>query len=354
MLPAELFEVELLDTDEVRAPCLPARIMPLPGEALASWLLRYAGPFGVSPETLLLDDDESALAASPEWWRKPDPAVMTAIARSTGVPDDAIRPLYFTDCPTTGVMTRCLNGSRVSALPVRSHRARGGGSASALLALQRTRFRREWTLGWMAACPMHGAVLVQACPDCGARLRLPALSSADHFAPDRCPRCAFRLARPPSRFVPTPVLRLQRRLFTGRPDGIIDLPEIGPLAWTTVVALFDVLLGAVWIDTKPKARSQLFARIDRDIGSELGEAAEGCDGLIILAWMLDAWPMRVQAAHAILRAVRPRRQMQRWPNLDAMIRSEVENLLRTTWPNEQYGPDRAWAGVDRQLAGDRR
>ncbi len=51
MSPAEIYEVEFFDAEVVSAPqLLPARIAPLPDEALASWLLRFAEPFGLSPE----------------------------------------------------------------------------------------------------------------------------------------------------------------------------------------------------------------------------------------------------------------------------------------------------------------
>ncbi|MDA9397977.1 hypothetical protein XH79_03860 [Bradyrhizobium sp. CCBAU 45389] len=132
-------------------------------------------------------------------------------------------------------------------------------------------------------------------------------------------------------------------MLEGRPAGIIDLPEVGTLSWPVAVALFDVLLGTVWIDTKPAARDQLFARIARDLNTEpLGEVADAYRGLAILAWMFEAWPMRAQAALAILRAARPRRQLRRWPNLDAAIRGPVEQLLFAAWPDESHPPERAW------------
>ncbi len=61
MLPAEIYEVEFFDAEAVEARRLPARVAPLPDEALPSWLLRFANPFGVSPEALLLGDGEADL-----------------------------------------------------------------------------------------------------------------------------------------------------------------------------------------------------------------------------------------------------------------------------------------------------
>lgn len=138
-------------------------------------------------------------------------------------------------------------------------------------------------------------------------------------------------------------MQFQRRMLDGRPSGIMDLPEVGAVPWPVAVALFDVLLGVVWIDTKPMARDQLFTRIARDLGTgPFEEIADAYQGLAILAWMFGAWPTRAQAALAILRAARPRRQIQRWPNLDAESRSKVEALLLAAWPDEHHRPERAW------------
>jgi transposase len=344
--PAETYDVEFLDAEVVEAPRLPARVTPLPEEALASWLLRFADPFGVSPEALLLGDGDADLATHPEWWRKPDPLLVAAVARGTGVSGGDVRSLTFADWPDDG---------RDDALPERFSRQRFtverparqtrriGVCPDCLAEDDIPYVRRTWTLGWLAACPTHGTVLVRACPECGKKLRLPALSSRDHFAPDRCPHCASRLARASTRAAPEPMVRFQQRVLGGRPKGIVDLPEVGVLAWRVAVALFDVLLGTVWIDTKPLGRDRLFTRIARDLGAEpFGEIADAYQGLAILAWIFEAWPMRAQAALAILGAVRARRQMQRWPSLDADIHAQVEELLVAAWPDQQHGPERAW------------
>lgn len=346
MSPAETYEVEFLDTEIVEARRLPARVTPLPEEALASWLLRFADPFGVSPESLLLGDGEADLAANPEWWRKPDPLLIAALARGTGMSNDDVRALTFADWPDDG---------RDDALPERFSRqrftverparqARRIGVCPDCLAEDDIPYvRRTWALGWLAACPIHGTVLLRACPECGKKLRLPVLSSRDHFAPGRCPHCAFRLTRASTRAAPTRVVRFQQRVLSRRPKGIVDLPEVGVLAWPVAVALFDVLLGTVWIDTKPVGRDRLFTRIARDLGADaFGEIADAYQALAILAWMFEAWPTRGQAALAILAAARARRQMQRWPGLDADIHAQVEALLLAIWPDQRHPSDRAW------------
>jgi len=146
------------------------------------------------------------------------------------------------------------------------------------------------------------------------------------------------------------VVGFQQRLIAGRPRGLVDLPGVGGLDWETAVVLFDVLLGAVWIDTKPAARDQLFRRIARDLNIvPFGSAPHGgYEGLSILAWMFNGWPGRVQAALAILRAVRPHRQLMRWPHLSEALRRRVEELLLPCWPDECNCPGpRLAAKLDR-------
>lgn len=344
-MPADLFTVELLDGPEPDAPALPARVMPLPGEALGSWLLRHAAPLGIAPEPLLFGDRESELTADPEWWRKPDPLVVAAIARGTGVAVDHIRSLTLLDWPGHGrddtVPERFGRQRFTSARPSQQKR-RIGICPECLAEDDIPYIRRDWTVGWVGACARHHAIHVRTCPECGAKLRLPSLGSRAHFAPERCPRCASHLARVPSRRAPAPMVLLQQRLLDARPDGIIDLPGIGVFDWPVAVALFDALLGIVWFDTKAKARDQLFARIERDSGCQpFGDAGEGVDGLSILAWMLDDWPRHTQMAFAVLRASRPRRQMRRWPHLDVHVRAQVEAVLLGAWP-DQNNADRGW------------
>lgn len=346
MSPAEIYEVEFLDAAAVKAPALPARVTPLPDEALASWLLRFAEPFAVAPDALLLGDGEMDLANHPDWWRKPDPLIVAALARGTGVSREHVRSLSFADWPDDGhadaVPERFSRQRFTSERPSLQPR-RIGICPDCLAEDEAPYVRRTCAIGWLAACPIHGTVLVRACPECGAKLRLPALSDRAHFAPDRCARCAHRLAGATSLYAAAPVLRFQRRILEGRPHGVVELPEIGKITWPVAVALFDALLGAVWIDTKLAARDVLFARIARDLGTApLGELADSYQGLAILAWMLEAWPARTQAALAMLRAVRPRRQMQRWPVLDVAIRDQVKALFLAAWPDERSNGERGW------------
>lgn len=345
-MPGELFAVELIEAGHARPPVLPASVVPLPEEALASWLLRYAAPFGIAPESLLLGDAEAALVANPDWWRNPDPLIVAAVARTTGAAADAILAMSFASWCELGrddsVPDRFARQRFTSAKPLL--RARHIGVCPACLSDDEEPYiRRDWTLTWAACCAVHRTALIRVCPECGGKLRLRSLKSREFFTADRCGRCSTHLACAPVRHVPEPVVALQRQLIEGRTVGEILLPEIGALAWPVVVALFDALLGIVWLDTRPKFREQFLARIEKDLCCDpLGDAADSAAAITILAWMLDDWPNHMHVATATLRAVRPRRQMQRWPHLVPEVRSEVERILFSAWPDERHPENRAW------------
>jgi transposase len=345
-VPGELFEVELIEAAEAGPTVLPASVIPSPGEALASWLLRYAAPFGVAPESLLLGDIEIALAADPDWWRKPDPLIVAAIARATGIAADVILAMTFVDWGELSrddvVPDRFARQRFMAVKPLQ--RARHIGVCPQCLSDDEAPYiRRDWTLTWAACCPIHSTALVRICHECGGKLRLRALKSREFFTADRCGRCSAHLSRAPVHLLPAPVIELQRRLIEGRALGEIVLPQIGALSWPAAVALFDALLGVLWLDTRPRFREQFFARVEKDFCCEpLGDAADCAAAFKILAWMLDDWPNRMHVATVTLRAVRPRRQMQRWPHLAPEVRSEIEAILFSAWPDERHPENRAW------------
>ncbi len=346
----DLFEVELLEPlpDELiaRRPRLPGQVAPLPGEALASWLLRYAEPFGIAPEDLLLRTSETELAGRGDWWRRPHPALIEQLAQATGV--DPIRIVNMTLCSgreaSDDIRDRFSWLRFQAARPVNRQQRRMAVCPLCLAEDETSYVRRDWTLGWATICPDHATVLIGDCPECGCKLRLPTLSSRDYFAPDRCPRCAFRLGTASPRAAHAAVIDLHRRLVQARSSGAFELPGQGPIPWPVAMALFDVLLGAVWIDTRPVMRRRLFARIEGDFGCDaLGKEPTGSyEGLMILAWILDGWPDRVRTAIAIVQGPRPRRQLERWRDLDDGIKQTLLDLLLAVWPDQQRPDDRAW------------
>jgi transposase len=346
----ELFEVEAFDPllSAVGARSrLPGHVRPLPGEALGSWLFRYAEPFGVHPEMLLFRSDEDELISGVDWWRRPEPILVDTLAQRTGASVERIEAMTFmawsADSRDSEIVERFARTRFRAGRPAVRQMRRVAVCPRCLAEDSIPYIRRNWAVGWVAVCTVHGSVLLNECLDCGAKLRMPRLSSGSHFAPHRCSRCGFKLTGAMDRRAHHTVTELQVRLLEGRARGAFNLPESGPVDWLIIMALFDVLLGAIWTDTKPKARRQLFARIARDLGrDELGDDPAGnYEGMLILAWMLNDWPERARAAISILRAPRPRRQVARQQHLEEEIQREVEKLLISAWPDESHDPDRA-------------
>jgi transposase len=345
----DLFEVELLEPllDEPTAhrTRLPGQVTPLPSEALASWLLRYAEPFGLAPEDLLLRTAEAELAGRGDWCRRPHSALIERLAQATGIDPTTIADmtLWSGDQASDDMRDRFSWSRFQAALPANGQRRRIAVCPRCLAEDETPYVRRDWTVGWATICPDHAVVLMGDCPECGYKLRLSALSSREYFAPDRCPRCAFRLGTASPREAHAAVIDMHRQLQQARSNGAFELPGQGPIPWPVAMALFDVLLGAVWIDTRPVARRRLFTRIEGDFGRDaLGKDLTGSyEGLMILAWILAEWPDRVRTTIAIVQAPRPRRQIERWRDLDDGIRQTLLDLLLPIWPDQQR-PDRAW------------
>jgi transposase len=341
------FDVEFLEPGAARTrPALPTRVQPNPNEALCSWLLRYAAPFGVSPERLLLDRADMHLVDGPDWWRSPAAGVLSRLADRSGIDRTRLAAMTFLDwCATddsADAAERFANGRYQFARP-RPRTLNRIGVCPTCLANDETAYvRRDWSIGWTAVCHQHGLALVHECPECHYKLRMPRLNSEEFFAPERCRRCGYRLSKAPHQEAHQDAVRLQELLLAARPQGIVELPGVGPLSWPLAMALFDILLGLVWNGPKIWFREQLFRRIRRDLGVARELDGSHYAGFLILVWMLDNWPLHVRAAFATLRVPRPRRQLERWTKLGPETRQTIERVLVPVWPDETHDDDRGW------------
>ena len=167
-MPVELFDVELGQSQAPMTATRSAPVLPLASEALPSWLLRYAAPLGVAPETLLFGDAEMALAGNPEWWRKPDPRLIDTIVETTGVRHDQVRGLTLLDWPDSGIddamPDRFSHQRFVAAKPAQQNR-RMSVCPECLIEDDDPYIRRDWLIGWVGACAMHHVKLVRTCPE---------------------------------------------------------------------------------------------------------------------------------------------------------------------------------------------
>lgn len=342
---AELFEVEELPPEAMfpaHRPFLPLHTAPLPGEALPSWLFRFCAPFGLSPASLLRGLELGEV----EWWRHPTDDVIALTAGRTGLAEDQLRAMTFaawTPDPLADLITERFARDRLRRTrPAARLSGRSSVCPECIAEDETPHIRKAWQLGWLAACPIHRSVLLTECPECHAKLRMPPTFSRT-FAPDRCGRCGLRFARVRRQPALELVTDLQDALILGRASGTVILPGLGSLPWTLTMALFDVLLGMVWIGTKAHGRQVFLNAIAKEIDCpDLGEEPQGSnyEGLLILAWLLDRWPSRFPLAFARLRAVRVRHQLDRWPHLTKETRADLERLLVPAGPDDRYHPDR--------------
>jgi len=347
----DLFEVELLEpsTEEsviARPARLPGKTEPLPNEVLASWLLRYAEPFELSPEELLRRSSDAGPTDIGDWWRHPKPELIERLAEVTGADPMAIVQMTLwpgnksTDDPR----------ERFSALNFRAGgislgRQRRMAVCPLCLSEDAVPYvRRDWTTGWASVCPDHALMLVGTCPECGYKLRLPSLSSQETLAPHRCARCNFLLAKAWPCEAHEVAVALQRQIRSAHDSGAFILTDGTVLQWPIAMALFDLLLGAIWIETRQPLRRQLFDRIENDFGRGVlsPDIFGNYGGLLILAWMLEEWPDRMRTALAIVRGARPRRQIERWRHLDDRTQRVLLDLLLEVWPDWKHPENRGW------------
>jgi len=104
--------------------------------------------------------------------------------------------------------------------------------------------------------------------------------------------------------------------------------KLGLIEWPELVALIDVLLGAIWIDVTANVRAQLFDRVADDQGlnpklRDLVWWGDDYGSLLIMAWIFDGWPDRMSAALALLRASRFDVLLDRRPDIAPTLRAQV-------------------------------
>jgi hypothetical protein len=90
-------------------------------------------------------------------------------------------------------------------------------------------------------------------------------------------------------------------------DGAGSLPGIGWVTWTTLVALVDLVLSALWRSRARYARERLFRRIVIDNGLDPEQRLQidwpsNYGTLLVLAWLFAEWPGRMTETMELLRA----------------------------------------------------
>lgn len=171
------------------------RVPLLADESLSSWLARAALRQGCDPLAL-------TGTIWPRWrvWtrdidRDIPLARLSPLVRASGI-------------PASEFQQAALRGAceRISGHPLRDNRtwpwllalgarnrARHGGQQCCPLCLDQDvgpYFRRAWRLSWHVGCPLHGVLLIDACPACQAPIEPHRLVAEDQHL-SQCSRCRF-------------------------------------------------------------------------------------------------------------------------------------------------------------------
>jgi hypothetical protein len=161
----------------------------------------------------------------------------------------------------------------------------------------------------MAACPIHGSILIERCHSCGAGLRALPFSTARSFSPTTCNRCSKSILSDSHRAAHPSVIHLQTALYGGKRDGVLELEGLGRLTLNEMIALADVLIGMVWTDLTFAEQDEIFRSYTADTRSERREEDRIYDcrhgSLHFLSWLTTGWPDSPGAAIG-------RRMLIRW------------------------------------------
>ncbi len=289
---------------------LPRHIEPAGDEALASWIAQISAMLGQSP--LMLGRSAFGVDASvdPQWWRRPSDATLSRIGDRTGLEPARLRTMTFLGYAAARSdedADRFASRRWISPVPSQRRGRRIDICPQCIAEDGRPYLRLLWMMGWAGVCPRHRTVLTGQCPSCRGAIRLESLSARSPVDLLSCRKCGVRLAGPESEAARPLAIDLQDILVAGKRNGTVNLPGVGQIDWSVMMALADMLLGMIWTDIATGHRKCRFDRIARDIA--LGGTdrmtppwTSNYGGLLMLGWMLEDVQSRLPAAIAILHA----------------------------------------------------
>jgi transposase len=295
---------------------LPMHAEPYDGEALWSWLTRLGNRVDMTARDTARRAFGIDSHRRPEWWRRPTPVELAALANRSGLGLERVRAMTLLGWAEA----RCDERHERFCAPgfwrqrTRPALLRPLAMCTHCLTTDNEPFiRTEWMIGWTAVCAKHKAILVGRCPHCAAVLSLPGLSMRRAVRIGRCDRCDRALDQAPEPALDA-ACATQKRLIALKRTGLGHLPGLGPIAWETFVGLADLVLSALWRPRARHARERLFARVVCDSGLDPSERLQidwpsNYGTMLILAWLLAGWPERMTEAMDLLRA----------PGLDELI-----------------------------------
>jgi len=293
---------KLFETDELAAlggslQRLPWHVLPLPDEALVSWCGRLAERLGWSVAALARDGFGIQGRLKSDWWVRPSVSHLHQMAARSGVAVETLRRMSFLNW--AGPVRDDEASERFAGWRYESQspaeRGRGLAVCTQCLAGDAVPYLRlTWLVGWSTVCESHGTVLHTKCRRCWQSLRVASPASKAAFTADHCVRCAADLKGFPSVAASLPVKALQDALLVGKRTGATALPGIGPLTWSEVITLVDVLVGAIWEQMSLDDLFPFLERVAQTLGmdgrSGFAFLKDRLGSLALAAWLLEDWP----------------------------------------------------------------
>lgn len=314
---------------------IPIYIEPMPGEALASWLCRLAAKIGLSPMAFIRHAFGIDCRSDAQWWRRPSRQQLATVAVGTGVGLERLAAMTLTDWSLARLdeHPQRLDAQYALHPPARHTADRFTAACLRCLAEDGHPYvRRDWMIGWLAACPRHQCRLLHRCPTCRAELRIGDLRSRDAVVMDRCRRCgsSWRLLGTPA--ANPAAIELQGRLLDLKHRGVAVLPGLGHVEWASFMAVADLVAAAMWRETADYHRERLFERILRDLDMPAGDRVlvewpSNYGALLTLAWLMADWPARLEQMLQGLHVPGVEDLLDRLPEVHDGLRQRVRDLL---------------------------
>lgn len=276
----------------------PFHVEPQADEALLSWLLRLTTRARISMRRLTAQAFHiDALMGQSAWWCRPHPWLLKCISERTGIRVAHLRRMTFESLEPSyrdDEAPARFAGRRYDTR-TRSAKALRFAVCGLCLKSDATPYlRTSWLIGWIAACPIHGVILIERCKACHARVRIPPLAQTSPFSPAICTRCGQSLLNDDAVSAHPSVARLQAALWQGKRSGALQLEGLGSMTWKEFVALADVLIGMIWTDLTLAEQERIFLLYSADpLNKPQGEDSvyDGRHGsLRLLAWLIEGWP----------------------------------------------------------------
>ncbi|MFC4523614.1 TniQ family protein [Cupriavidus pinatubonensis] len=346
-----LYPVEMQARRSPARQPIPIYIEPMPGEALASWLCRLASKIALPPLAFIRHAFGIDCRSDAQWWRRPSREQLAIVAAGTRVSLERLAAMTLADWSLARLDEHPQRLDAQYALHPPAQHAADRFTAACLRCLaedEHPYVRRDWMIGWLAACPRHQCRLLHRCPTCRAELRIGDLRSRDAVVIDRCRRCGSSWRQLGAPAADPAAIELQDRLLDMKHRGVAVLPGLGRVEWASFMAVADLVAAAMWRETADYHRERLFERILRDLDMHAGDRVlvewpSNYGALLTLAWLMADWPTRLELMLEELHAPGIEGLLDQLPDLDDGLRQRLPDLLGPAWHHRQQAvPGKEW------------